>query len=177
LSGSRPTLHVAAAIVRRGDTLLMVRHGATGEDPYWSVPGGVVEDGELVTEALAREVKEETGLQLVDPGRVAFIVQIDNRQPVQLHESRGPGSGYLATVWTFEGGAFRGEVLPSDPDELVLEARFLPLAEAISHLDRISWHALTAKYLRGELEPGTISLQRWHSDGTVEFVGSIGRSA
>jgi 8-oxo-dGTP diphosphatase len=177
LSASPATLHVAAAIVRRGDTLLMVRHGATGEEPYWSIPGGVVEDGELVTEALARELEEETGLQLVDPGRIAFIVQIDNRRPVQLHESRGPGTGYLATVWTFEGGAFKGEVLPSDPDELVLEARFLPLREAISHLDRISWHALTAKYLRGELEAGTLWLQRWHPDGTVEHIASIGRSA
>lgn len=170
-------MHIAAAIVRQGDTLLMVRHGATGEDPYWSIPGGAAQEGELVTEALAREIKEETGLELVDPGRVAFIVQIDNRRPVQLHESRGPGSGYLATVWTFEAAAFRGEVLPADPDELVFEARFLPLEEAISHLDRISWHALTAKYLREELEPGTLRLQRWHSDGTVELIASIGRSA
>jgi 8-oxo-dGTP diphosphatase len=155
----------------------MVRHGATGEDPYWSIPGGVVEDGELVTEALAREIKEETGLQLLHPGRVAFIVQIDNRRPVQLHESRGPGSGYFATVWTFEAAAFTGDVLPADPDELVFEARFLPLEEAIGHLDRISWHSLTVKYLRGELEPGTISLQRWAPDGTVELVASVGGSA
>ncbi len=152
----------------------MVRHGATGEDPYWSIPGGAAEEGELVTEALAREINEETGLQLVDPGRVAFIVQIDNRRPVQLHESRGPGSGYLATVWTFEAAAYRGEVLPADPDELVLEARFVPLEEAISHLDRISWHALTVKYLRGELEPGTLWLQRWQTAGTVELIGSVG---
>jgi 8-oxo-dGTP diphosphatase len=170
-------VQIAVGIVRQDDTLLMVRHGATEEEPLWTIPGGAVEEGELVTETLAREIKEETGLDLIDPGRIAFIVQIDNQQRVQLHESRGPGSGYFATVWTFEAAAFRGEVLPADPDELVFEARFLPLEEAMSHLDRISWHALTVKYLRGELEPGTISLQRWRPDGTVEFVASLGGSA
>jgi 8-oxo-dGTP diphosphatase len=155
----------------------MVRHGAAGEDPYWTIPGGSVEDGELVTEGLTREVKEETGLELIDVGRLAFIVQIDNRRPVQLHESRGAGNGYFATVWTFEAAAHGGEVLPADPDELVFEAAFLPLDEAMRHLDRISWHALTVKYLRGELEPGTISLQRWNVDGSVEVVASIGGSA
>jgi 8-oxo-dGTP diphosphatase len=177
LSGSRPTLHVAAAIVRRADTVLMVRHGAPGEVPYWSLPGGVLEDGELITEALARELREETGLELVDPGRLAFIVQVDNRRPVQIHESRGPGGGYLATVWTFDGGTFTGDVRPGDPDELVLEAAFLPFDDAVGHLDRISWHALTARYLRGEIEPGTLWLQRWHSDGAVELVASVGGSA
>jgi 8-oxo-dGTP diphosphatase len=166
-------VHIAAAIVRDGDTLLLVRHGAPGEEPYWSTPGGVLEEGELVTEGLAREVREETGLEIVDPGRVAFVVQIDNRRPLQVHESRGPGGGYLATVWTFDVARWTGLVQPNDPDGFVREARFLPIEEAVGHLERISWQSPTVKYLRGELEPGALLLQRWQPDGTVKAVPSL----
>ena len=151
----------------------MVRQGAPGEEPYWSTPGGQADDGELLTEALAREVAEETGVQLVDAGRVAFVVQIDDRRPVQLHESRGSGGGYHVTVWTFDVGAWEGEIAASDPDGLVHEAAFVPLADAVAHLERIEWQSLTVRYLRGQVPPGSLWLRRRHADGRVENVAQL----
>jgi ADP-ribose pyrophosphatase YjhB (NUDIX family) len=52
---------VAAAIVRDGRVLL-VRH-RKGERTYHLLPGGGVEAGESLAEALEREVAEETGLR------------------------------------------------------------------------------------------------------------------
>ncbi|MGH3104386.1 MAG: HAD-IA family hydrolase [Gaiellaceae bacterium] len=175
VTGARPVIHVAAAIMRRGDEIVMVRQGAPGEEPFWSTPGGAVEGDELVTEGLRREVLEETGLRVVDPGHLAFVVQIDNRRPEHLHGSAGPGRGYLVTVWTFDVDAWEGEPAPRDPDGLVLEARFMGLEEAVDRLAGISWQSLTVKYLKGELDRGSLWLQRWHPDGTVESVGSISR--
>lgn len=59
-------------IVRRGSEILLVREslGADGEI-LWSLPGGGVEDGELMHEALRRELKEETGLLVGNPVRTA----------------------------------------------------------------------------------------------------------
>ena len=151
----------------------MVRHGAPGEEPYWSTPGGQVEDGELVTEALEREVLEETGIRVLDPGRLAFVKQVDARRRVQLHESRGPGTGYTVTVWTFDVAAWDGDVAPADPDGLVYDAAFVPLPEALAHLERIEWQALTVRYLVGELEAGALSLERRHADGTAEAVARL----
>jgi 8-oxo-dGTP diphosphatase len=55
-------IRVVAAVVPRGDTLLVTRRpdrpGAPGQ---WEFPGGKVEPGEAEPEALAREIREELG--------------------------------------------------------------------------------------------------------------------
>ena len=58
---SRPELCVGAVAVADG-ALLVVRRGRGPESGRWSVPGGRVEGGETVTQAVVREVAEETGL-------------------------------------------------------------------------------------------------------------------
>lgn len=165
-----PVLHIAAAILRREDHIVLIRQTAPGEEPFWSVPSGRVEDRELVTEGLVREVFEETGLQVVDPGRLAFVLQIDNRRSEQLHKGRGPGGGYHATVWTFEIDSWTGQLEPRDPDGFVVAARFAPIPDAIAHLGKLEWQSVTVDYLRGKIETGSLHLQRWHGDGSVEVV-------
>ena len=151
----------------------MVRQGAPGGELHWSTPGGRAEDGELLTEALAREVREETGVRVLDAGRLAFVKQIDDRRPVQLHESLGPGSGYHVTAWTFDVSAWEGEVAAADPDGLVREAAFVPLADAVTRLGRIAWQSTTVRYLRGEIPPASLWLERRHCDGTAETVAHL----
>ena len=77
----------------------MVRQAGPGEEPFWVLPGGRVEPGELVTEALVREVQEETGIRVLDPGRVAFVAQVDERR-----------ESWYAMAWTFEVAAWEGEL-------------------------------------------------------------------
>jgi 8-oxo-dGTP diphosphatase len=60
---SRPQLAVSGAIFRHGKILLVRRARAPGHGVY-SLPGGRVEFGESLHEALAREVSEETGLAI-----------------------------------------------------------------------------------------------------------------
>jgi ADP-ribose pyrophosphatase YjhB (NUDIX family) len=59
---SYPRIRAAAIIVEAGH-LLLVRHIKDG-DSYWLLPGGGVDFGEPAGEALVREVKEETGLEI-----------------------------------------------------------------------------------------------------------------
>lgn len=54
---------VGAVVVDAGRLLLIQRGRGPGEG-YWSVPGGRVEPGETLAEAVEREVLEETGLQV-----------------------------------------------------------------------------------------------------------------
>ena len=58
---SHPQLAVSAAIFRDGKVLL-VRRARSPAKGFYSLPGGRVEFGESLHQALAREVEEETGL-------------------------------------------------------------------------------------------------------------------
>jgi 8-oxo-dGTP diphosphatase len=135
----------------------MIRQAGPGEEPYWTVPGGRVEPRERRYAALARELLEETGVHVVHPGAPAFLVEVDDRR-----------DGWRGHVWTWDVARWQGEPArrPADPDGLVLEAAWVPLDEACRRLDLVSWQPLTARYLRGELEPGS----RWRR--TVEPDGS-----
>ena len=59
----RPYLAVSAAIVRDGHVLVVQRARAPAKDLF-TLPGGVVECGETLLEAVTREVQEETGLAI-----------------------------------------------------------------------------------------------------------------
>lgn len=48
-------------ILFKGDSILLVKHP---EGKFWELPGGGVDDGETEEEALIRELKEETGLDV-----------------------------------------------------------------------------------------------------------------
>jgi 8-oxo-dGTP diphosphatase len=48
---------------RRGP-ILLVKRGGTPLKGFWSLPGGLVETGETLEEAVRREVLEETGLRV-----------------------------------------------------------------------------------------------------------------
>jgi 8-oxo-dGTP diphosphatase len=52
------------AIILRDDQVLLVQRGSEPSYGKWSVPGGLVELGESLQEAVAREVKEEVGLDV-----------------------------------------------------------------------------------------------------------------
>ena len=60
---TRPYLAVSAAIFRAG-RVLIVRRGTPPLQGIYTLPGGGVELGETLAEAIAREVLEETGLTI-----------------------------------------------------------------------------------------------------------------
>src|SRR6476660_5851238 len=55
------------AIIIEGDRVVLVKRAHPPIQGQWSIPGGVLEVGEMVREAAIREAREETGL-MVEPG-------------------------------------------------------------------------------------------------------------
>lgn len=141
---ARPLIYMAAvALLRRGGEVLLVRQrGPDDERAYWGLPGGIVEPGETLIEGLLREVREEAGVEIADPGRIAFVTHSPE-----------------CISFTFEVGEWRGELGPADPDGFVLEAGLFALPEAIARLEEVPIRGMRepiTAYLRGVAERGAV---------------------
>jgi ADP-ribose pyrophosphatase YjhB (NUDIX family) len=109
---AKPTLRVSGLLIQERRVLMVQQ--ARREETYWLVPGGGVEFGESLSEALRREVLEELGLRVAVGGLVAII------------ESISPDPAYAKHVvhMLFAVSAAR-EVPPTPRDAAILEAAFL----------------------------------------------------
>ena len=114
---SLPVLAVAAIIVDNGEILLVKRANEPARGK-WSPPGGVVELGESLVDAVKREVREECGLE-VQVDRLLDVVEVvrrDSKGRIRFHYVI---LDYLAHP---TGGELR-------PGEDASEVRWIPLRE------------------------------------------------
>lgn len=92
------------AVVVDDERLLLVRRGHGPAAGTWSVPGGRIEPGETVQEAVVRELLEETGIEGVCGELIGWAERIDDEHhavildfAVTLLEASEPVAGDDAT--------------------------------------------------------------------------------
>ncbi|MFB6888609.1 NUDIX domain-containing protein [Kitasatospora sp. NPDC056327] len=107
-----------------------------------------METGELLHEALRRELREETGLEVTAPEGLAFVVH---------HDTPEYPSAILCAL---EYDSWEGDITVSDdPSGDVVEARFFPLDEAVQEITGTTGpphHQPLVEYLRGRAPAGTV---------------------
>ena len=82
----RPWVSVGV-VVWQGERVLLIRRGRAPRLGQWGLPGGAQSAGETLFEAAAREVLEETGLEVVPQAVVTALDSIsrDDAGNVQFH--------------------------------------------------------------------------------------------
>jgi len=158
--------HLAIAILRRDGCVVLVQQQTPGvAEPYWVLPGGLVEAGELVVDALVREVYEEAGAHITEVGQLACISQIDR----PMHQMQ-------TIVFIFEVRHWHGALESNDPDHEAFGAELVPCGEAIRRLEvNGGWPGIQEPqlaYLRGDAQAGTIWFYR-EEQGVQSLVASI----
>ena len=106
-------------IVIEGAAILLLDQDIPGTDRSWSPPGGKVEDGEALGDALVREMREETGLD-VEPGRLLYVCD------------HLPDNGAHVVHLTFEArrtGGVRGAVTPGADTRPIRGVEFVEIAD------------------------------------------------
>jgi 8-oxo-dGTP diphosphatase len=83
---TRPFLAVSAAILRDGK-VLVVRRARAPANGTFSLPGGVVEAGETLVEAVKREIDEETALSIEPVALAGYreVVARDAQDKIERH--------------------------------------------------------------------------------------------
>ena len=109
------------SIIIEDDRVLLVKRAHPPIQGQWSIPGGVLEVGELVREAAVREAREETGL-IVEPGDLLGVydrILHNHEKRVQYHYvlidflCRRVGGELLAASDAAEVRWFTREELPA----------------------------------------------------------------
>jgi len=131
---TRPLVGTGALILR-GSELLLIKRGAQPGQGKWSIPGGLVELGENVQDAMVREVREEVGLDVeaVKLMDVFDSVTLDEQGHIKYH----------FVVVNFLVRIVGGSLKTADD---VLEARWVPLEEVEKYNLTKSFRAFFEKH-------------------------------
>ena len=106
-----PKLAATCVVERDGRTLFVQRAMPTGYG-LWSLPGGYVDRGELVEDAAAREVLEETGLQVVTEDLIGVFSQAQHPVVVVAYTASETGGELSAGPECLDLGFFALDELP-----------------------------------------------------------------
>lgn len=91
---TRPEPCVGAVVID-GDRILMVRRGHGPAGGRWSVPSGRIEWGETAAEAVVREVREETGLEVLCDSFLGWAELISDEAHFVVLDFRATAVGSL----------------------------------------------------------------------------------
>jgi len=112
-----PRVAVGGVVIKE-DRVLLVRRGKPPSEGEWAIPGGSVELGETLQEAVRREILEETGISIRvgEPVHIFDDVRRDEAGRVRFH--------YV--ILDFSGEFLSGEVRAADDAR---DARWVSPAE------------------------------------------------
>jgi 8-oxo-dGTP diphosphatase len=124
-------INVAVGILMKanGDVLLGQRPEGKPYAGYWEFPGGKVEEGEAILDALKREFMEELGVKIISAEPWCGVEHIYPHAHVRLHF-------YISRVWSGEPQSLEGQAFAWQGTVAVepLLPATIPLLEFINQL-------------------------------------------
>ena len=111
----RNPLPVGMALIEHEGRLVLIRRLASPLAGYWAPPAGYVECGESVPEAVLREVREETGLDIALDELFDVYSRADVNVLIVVYRARAVGGALRAGDDAIEAGLFAPGAWPQEP--------------------------------------------------------------
>ncbi|MEO6985655.1 MAG: Nudix family hydrolase [Paralcaligenes sp.] len=140
---SKPLIEVAAGLILRADGWLLLAERPAGKpwSGWWELPGGKIEAGETVLQALARELKEELDIDVTNATPWVTYTHEYPKNMVRLSFCR-------VTGWKGEPAGIEGQRLAwVDPHKPITVGTLLPATEP-----PLRWLRLPDQYLITSIE-------------------------
>lgn len=147
------------AVLIRDNRILLVKRGSPPARGKWSLPGGVVEPGEKISDAARRELKEETGLD-AEPLGVIWVLNnivLDSSRRVKYH--------YIIVDVLFNPESIKSEARPGSD---AVDVKWFSLEEALENRE-VS--RTTSKLVRYIVEKGLNYIPVESIDNVVVEIG------
>ena len=117
----------ASAVIVQDNQLLLVKFDAEDVGVHYNLPGGGVEDNELLEDAVRREVLEETCMQ-VDVERILFVFEY---VPTE-HRYKYGARHSVNVIFECEPQEHSEARMPDVPDKDQIDVCWIPLSELAS---------------------------------------------
>ena len=147
--------HISArGVIFDKNSVLIVKHAHKNRQPFWCFPGGKVEQGETIPEALKRELKEETNIE-IEPGNILFIQDFIHEHLLELFFrcEKISGTGELGYDPEVMGSPVLIDIRWANINELSMMPVYpLALSKKISKGISISGIAFSQLYKKEELK-------------------------
>lgn len=166
-SATKPYVRVAAGLILQPDGQLLLGQRPVGKpwENWWELPGGKIEAGETVEQALARELHEELGITVTKSTRWVTYVHEYPKNIVELNfcrvtgwDGQPEGRENQALAWVDPAGQIEvGPLLPATEPPL----RWLRLPERylITQLESPAYQTQGLARLAQRLESGVRLVQ------------------
>ncbi|MFA7169800.1 MAG: NUDIX hydrolase [Candidatus Paceibacterota bacterium] len=122
----------SALIFNDKNQILLIRHTPEFEaDYYWYIPGGTANKDENALDALRREVKEETNIDINDIGELVYTVEHTNHK-----------RGWYSDIYVYKIKDWCGELEINDPDGDTVELKWFDIKQAIDVIKDVPFRVM-----------------------------------
>jgi 8-oxo-dGTP diphosphatase len=122
----------AGLIFNDKNQILLVKHiPEFGSDYYWCLPGGTADKNEGILDALIREIKEETNIDICDTDKPIYTVKHTN------HKRK-----WDSDIYTYRIKNWSGDLEINDPDNDIVELKWFDIKQAIDAINNLPFRVM-----------------------------------